>query len=135
RAAQLSSTGSAHEQIAFRSQPPSQLQRRPPSAGHCHYPHSAKPPTASFNPASMRPHSSSCSRPLLCLPTSQNPQDSKIYLPGFHRFKLQFHSCFAETFSTAKLDKATEAPTPLHFRFAPESDRRPPTCNSVVQCQ
>src|SRR4029077_12432941 len=54
--AQLSSNGSAHEQIAFRSQPPSQLQHQP-SASHCHYPHSAKPPAASFNPASMRSHS------------------------------------------------------------------------------
>src|SRR5215813_9667233 len=27
--------------------------------------------------------------------------DSKIYLPGFHRFKFEFHSFFAETFSTA----------------------------------
>jgi len=27
-------------------------------------------------------------------------QDSKIYLPGFHRFKFEFHSFFAETFST-----------------------------------
>jgi hypothetical protein len=26
--------------------------------------------------------------------------DSKIYLPGFHRFKFEFHSFFAETFST-----------------------------------
>ena len=32
-------------------------------------------------------------------------------------------SFFAETFSTVsvKLDKATEAPTPLHFRFAPKA--------------
>src|SRR5262245_9622828 len=27
--------------------------------------------------------------------------DSKIHLPGFDRFKFQFHSFFAETFSTA----------------------------------
>ena len=27
--------------------------------------------------------------------------DSKICLPGFYRFKFQFHSFFAETFSTA----------------------------------
>src|SRR5262245_25586365 len=26
--------------------------------------------------------------------------ESKIYLPGFHRFKFEFHSFFAETFST-----------------------------------
>src|SRR5215472_8674403 len=29
--------------------------------------------------------------------------DSKIWLPGFHRFKFQFHSFFAETFSTASV--------------------------------
>jgi len=37
--------------------------------------------------------------------TSQNPQDSKIYLPGFHRFKFEFHSFFAETFSTVSTHK------------------------------
>jgi hypothetical protein len=31
---------------------------------------------------------------------SVEPVDSKIYLPRFHRFKFQFHSFFAETFST-----------------------------------
>jgi hypothetical protein len=29
--------------------------------------------------------------------------DSKIHLPGFDRFKFQFHSFFAETFSTASV--------------------------------
>jgi hypothetical protein len=29
--------------------------------------------------------------------------DSKIYLPGFDRFKFEFHSFFAETFSTASV--------------------------------
>src|SRR6516225_2553338 len=46
-----------------------------------HYPHSAPPPAASFNPASMRSHS----RPVLpgpFHPTSQNPQDSLKYNRG-----------------------------------------------------
>ena len=29
--------------------------------------------------------------------------DSKIYLPGFYRFKFEFHSFFSETFSTASV--------------------------------
>src|SRR5262252_7195242 len=29
--------------------------------------------------------------------------DSKIYLLGFHRFKFEFHSFFAETFSTVSV--------------------------------
>jgi hypothetical protein len=29
--------------------------------------------------------------------------ESKISLPGFHRFKFQFHSFFAETFSTVSV--------------------------------
>src|SRR5215813_12604082 len=29
--------------------------------------------------------------------------ESKIYLPGFHRFKFEFHSFFAETFSTVSV--------------------------------
>ena len=34
--------------------------------------------------------------------------DSKIYLPGFYRFKFEFHSFFSETFSTVsvKIGKA-----------------------------
>src|SRR5262249_27283750 len=39
--------------------------------------------------------------------------DSKIYLPGFHRFKFEFHSFFAETFSTASTHsghRGTEIP-------------------------
>src|SRR5262249_57944866 len=47
------------------------------TTGVRHYPHSAPPPAASFNPASMRSHS----RPVLPGPfhaTSQNPQDSRI---------------------------------------------------------
>ena len=55
---------------------------------------------ASFNPASMRSHSRPVLRARSRHATSQNPQDSKIYLPGFHRFKFEFHSFFGETFST-----------------------------------
>src|SRR5262245_44332897 len=32
--------------------------------------------------------------------------DSKIYLPGFHRFKFEFHSFFAETFSTVSVNRS-----------------------------
>ena len=60
----FSSNAIAHKQIAFRSQPPTQLQHRS-SARHCHYPHSAQPTAASFNPASMRSRSSPLSGPVL----------------------------------------------------------------------
>src|SRR5262245_52892570 len=51
--------------------------------------------------------------------------ESKIYLPGFHRFKFEFHSFFAETFSTVSvihvaLVASVNRP---HVRFASESDR------------
>jgi hypothetical protein len=36
--------------------------------------------------------------------------DSKIHLPGFDRFKFQFHSFFAETFSTASARSCREQP-------------------------
>src|SRR5262249_45398305 len=34
-----------------------------------------------------------------------------------------------------KLDKVTEAPTPLHFRFAPESDRRKSKCDRLLRAK
>ena len=62
-------------QIALRSRPPIQPKRR--SSPHCqHFPHSAPPTAASFNPASMRSRSPQRSTAILCRATSQNPQDS-----------------------------------------------------------
>src|SRR5262249_12513892 len=69
-------TDPARKQAAFRSPAPTKTQRQAPTSLR-HYPHSAPPPAASFNPASMRSHS----RPVLPGPihaTSQNPQDSRI---------------------------------------------------------
>src|SRR5262249_20519022 len=66
----------ARKQAAFRSPAPTKTQRQAPTSLR-HYPHSAPPPAASFNPASMRSHS----RPVLPSPfhaTSQNPQDSQM---------------------------------------------------------
>src|SRR5262249_55946246 len=53
-------TSPARKQPAFRSHAATQAQRQAHTS-LCHYPHSAQPPAASFNPASMRSHS----RPVL----------------------------------------------------------------------
>jgi hypothetical protein len=46
--------------------------------------------------------------------------DSKIYLPGFHRFKFQFHSFFAENFSTVSVSRVglMRRRRSRHVRFA-----------------
>jgi hypothetical protein len=38
---------------------------------------------------------------------------AKICLPGFHRFKFQFHSFFAETFSTVSVECALDYPVDM----------------------
>src|SRR6201981_1435330 len=63
------------QQADFRSNAPTKTQRQAPTSLH-HYPHSAPPPAASFNPASMRSHSRPMLRARSCHATSQNPQDS-----------------------------------------------------------
>ena len=46
--------------------------------------------------------------------------DSKIHLPGFDRFKFQFHSFFAETFSTVSVSRVglMRRRRSRHARFA-----------------
>ncbi len=66
--------------LAFRSRvakPSSNINHQPAIS---HYPHSAQPPAASFNPASLRSRSSPCQRARRVLghATSQNPEDSQI---------------------------------------------------------
>jgi hypothetical protein len=49
--------------------------------------------------------------------------DSKIHLPRFDRFKLQFHSFFAETFSTVSVISVglIRRVQSRHVRFAPKA--------------
>jgi hypothetical protein len=51
-------------------------------------------------------------------------QDSKISLPGFHRFKFQFHSFFAETFSTVSVRFGHSAMS-AQFPHCPKADVDP----------
>src|SRR5262252_10943456 len=66
--AQAPITGPARKQAAFRSHAPTKTQRQAPTSLR-HYPHSAPPPAASFNPASMRSHS----RPVLLVLSPTRP--------------------------------------------------------------
>jgi hypothetical protein len=48
--------------------------------------------------------------------------DSRNHLPGFVRFNFYFHSSFAETFSTAsvnRVDSAMSATCPLYLQQLP----------------
>jgi hypothetical protein len=65
---------------------------------------------------------------LLCHATSQNPQDSKIRLPGFDRFKFQFHSFFAETFSTASVKLGRAGDVRCTTALRPKADVHPRSC-------
>ena len=59
--ASTSITGPARKQADFRSNAPTKTQRQAPTSLR-HDPHSAPPPAASFNPASMRSHSRQSAR-------------------------------------------------------------------------
>jgi hypothetical protein len=59
--------------------------------------------------------------------------DSKISLPGFHRFKFQFHSFFAETFSTVSVRFGHSAMS-AQFPHCPKADVDPRSCD-VAQVQ
>jgi hypothetical protein len=49
--------------------------------------------------------------------------ESKISLPGFHRFKFQFHSFFAETFSTVSVKSGPAAMSAPMSGLPPEGGR------------
>jgi hypothetical protein len=51
--------------------------------------------------------------------------DSKIRLPGFFRFNFQFHSSFADTFSTASVMSAGRDPAvaAAHVRSTSNNDQ------------
>src|SRR5439155_25805843 len=80
--APLTTVYAAGLRVSEVAQPPSQFQHRP-SASHCHYPHSAKPPAASFNPASMRSHSRPYNGPVLTTRPHRTLKlhDSRSHIP------------------------------------------------------
>jgi hypothetical protein len=56
--------------------------------------------------------------------------DSKIHLPGFDRFKFQFHSFFAETFSTASVKIGRSGDVRCMIALPPKAEAHM-QCNKV----